>query len=241
MKRDRIGFTMVEVLVAMFILSVITAGLFALTSSTLRFTGLTRAISTSVEDIADAEGYLSDTLRTAKAVYTSASVDIVGSGTYNCVDTNGGRCIAALTPVLGSGADEPIENFDLSMFAVIPIGTLYAAEGLDRGWQGVDTLVLVEYRVSNICAGVCSTPPSPAAWVGTPLPVGVLLGGLSDEDAAANDVAFFSVPATGEYTVQVSIVARANAQARQPFVIKETPVALQVAIRDGDGVVPNAP
>lgn len=230
------GFTLIEVLVSLLVLSFVLAGLFSLTRSTLRFTGLTRAMSTSIEDIADAEGYLTDMIRNAKAVYGSASVP-----GFSCNNTTApiGRCIAVVSPVLGTGVGQPITNFDLSVFSVQDIGNLFLATGLDRGWigPGGERLALVEYRVTELCgvsgcSQISQIPGAPNVRTGNvTVDVGFLLGSLAAVDESGAGVVFFDAPEDAEYTVQVSIVVRADAQASQPFVVKRTPVALQVAMR----------
>lgn len=241
------GFTLVELLVALLLLSVISAGLLALTTGTLRFTARSQAGSMAIEDVADAEGYLMDRLRAARAVYQSVVVDLGGSD-FECRTTPSdssprGRCIAVVSPVLGPAEDEPIIDFDLSVFAVVPIGTLYAAEGLQRGWAGDDTLALVEYRVEEICGG-CSTLPAdvleslPSASDTT----GFLLGGLVDSLNGDPDdlVEFFRVAVVGEVDesgagglqeITITLVVRAGAGAAESQVLRQTSVPVEVIVR----------
>src|SRR5690606_24264128 len=111
-----------------------------------------------------------------------------------------GTCISVLTPVVDTGdPGQPIVDFDLSFFNVEPIGTLYATDGLPRGFEGEETLALLEYRVQNVCAiagtAPCSSAPitlsaAQRTFDGTP---GYLVGGLSATDADGNAVETFRV------------------------------------------------
>lgn len=244
------GFTLVELLVALALLGVIVAGLLALTRGTLRFTAITQAGAMAIEDVADAEGYLMDRFRAARAVFQSVDVDL-GSSTFQCrtqPSESGlagppGRCIAVVSPVLGSTDDEPIIDFDLSVFAVVPIGTLYATEGLARGWAGEETLALVEYRVGEICGG-CSTLPSDVLDDLSPASetVGFLLGGLVDSlnDDPDDLVEFFRVDTitvdtdddtVGLQEITITLVVRAGAGAAESQVLREVSVPVQVVVR----------
>ena len=153
--------------------------------------------------------------------------------------------------VLGAGNDEPIVNFNLSVFAVLDIGDLYRDRGLRPGFteQGGSPLTLVEYRWQDVCLASCGTLAelredvlggsdstarlNQIVWDTDDLePTGILLSGLVEEDADGNEVRFFLAPEGVDYTVEVTLVARANAAAAQPFVIRRVPVSLQVAVRD---------
>lgn len=232
--RSHAGFTLIEVLVAMALLGVVAAGMLALTRGSLRFTGLSSAMSVTIEDIADAEGYLSDTFRNAKAVFSTMQLlDAGGSVVVDCDLAATGRCVAVLTPVQDtSDAAQPIVDYDLSVFSIEPIDDRYEADGLPRGWEDADTLALFEYRISGVCSGTCTAVPgtltaAQRTWSGS---VGYLVGGLSEVDGDGNPVAFFAQPNTS--SLVINLVARADAAAGQPFVVRRTPVALQVSVRE---------
>lgn len=232
-ERRTSGFTVTELLVATALLGVVLLALLTLTRGSLRFTDLNNAVSISVEQIADAEGYLSDNIRQAKAVLLNAYVlNETGSDTaYDCNGATTNRCIGILSPVVDADQDsQPIVNFDLVIFAIDEIGTLYADEGLPRGFDGSSTLVLLEYRVRNVCASTCATIAG-ANIVDRSLtdPVGFILGNLSDTDADGSDVTFFDVEGTN---LLMNFVVRADSSVSSPYILRETPVALQVAVRE---------
>src|SRR5690606_38194285 len=107
----------------------------------------------TVEDLADAEGYLADTFRNAKAVFSKLELlDSSGNVVVDCDLALNGNCVAVLTPVQDTSiAAQPIIDYDLSVFSIEPMGSRYASDGLDPGWDGANTLALLEYFVPNIC------------------------------------------------------------------------------------------
>lgn len=239
--RRTLGLTLVELMVAFALVSVVLMGMLALTRSTLGFTGLTTSIATSVEDVSQAEGYLADAFRAAKAVYTDETLLESGSPIVDCDTVANGRCIAMLTPVTDlSAVGQPIVDYDLSFFNVEPIGTRFEALGIPRGWDGEDTLALFEYRVENVCSiggtAPCSRVPpalSPAQRTFTG-EVGFLVGGISAIDAAGANVSTFAVNNTGAggtTSLVLRMVTRADSRVGQPYTVRETPVELQVSVR----------
>lgn len=241
----RRGFTIVELLVALALVGFLLTGLLALTRSALGFTGLSSAISTSVQSIAEAEGYLADKFRLAKRV--DASEQLLASDGTTLIDcqTSGsgsvppGRCLTILTPVVSAGGDQAIIDFDLSVFNVQPIEDLYAANGIPRGYDGEDTLALVEYKVENVCAlggtAPCSLAPVSLNAVQRTFTgdIGLLVTGISPVDGNGIAVETFDVDdaATGGTILLLKIVARVNSSVGSPYAVRETPVELGVAVR----------
>ena len=236
------GFTLLELLVAMALLGVALTGVLALTRGTLGFTGLTTAIATSVEDVSQAEGYLADTFRAAKAVYTAQKMlDSGGNVILDCATASGGRCISLLTPVVDAGAvGQPIVDYDLSFFSVEPIGSRFADVGIPRGWNGASTLALFEYRIEDVCAiagsAPCSTIPGTLSADQRTFngEAGFLVGGMSARDASDTLVETFEINSTGAggtTSMVLRMVTRADSNVGQPFTVRETPVELQVSVR----------
>ena len=230
------GFTLVELLVAIALLGIILTGLLSLVRGSLRFTSLNSAVSFSVEDVADAEGYLTDKFREAKLVLANIAVLSPGGATlYDCQTLVTNDCVGVLSPVVDtSQASQPIVNFDLSVFVVQPIDALYEDEGLPRGWEGADTLALIEYRNENLCATACDSVPGllPLSTANRTIddPPGFLLGNLAATNGAGADVAFFDV-IEGGTNLFLNFVVRADSSTSNPYVVSQTPVALQVAVR----------
>lgn len=225
------GFTLVEVLVALAIMGVVLAGLFSLISGTLRFTSLSRAVSVSLEDVADAEGYLNDTLRYARQVYERLTVQIDGDN-FEC-RISSGRCVAVTVPVVDDTNAANIIDFDLVVLLVDEIGDLYEADGLRRGWAGRETLALIEYRILGICGSMSVTacagslgPDSLPTTVVTEEP-GVLLTGLDDRNGEVDFIAEIS-PALLELTLS----ARAGAGRTETLLLRRSSVSLQVLVRE---------
>ena len=240
------GFTLVELLVALAIVSVVLAGMLSLTRVTLGYTGLSTSIATSVEDVAQTEGYLADAFRAAKSVYTSETLLASDGATplVDCDTASSGRCIAVLTPVTDlATAGQPIMDFDLSFFSVEPIGTRFADVGIPRGWDGEDTLALLEYRIENVCAiegmAPCFTVPTTLSAAQRTLSdaPGFLVGGISATDGSGASIETFNVNATGAggtTSLVMRLATRADSSFGQPYTVRETPVELQVSVRGLD-------
>lgn len=236
------GFTLVELLVAMGIFGIVLSGVLALTRGTLGFTGLTLSMAQSVEDVSQAEGYLADAFRSAKAVYTSQTLlDSDGNTITACDTVANGDCIALLTPVTDlTSASQPIVDFDLSFIVVEPIGNRFEAVGIPRGWNGTNTLALFEYRVPGVCAIESTAPCSvaPATLTADQRTfdgeLGFLVGGMSAVDGTGADVDTFEITNTGAggtTALILRLVTRADSSVGQPFTVRETPVELQVSVR----------
>lgn len=250
---------MVEVLVAIAIFGAIMAGLLALTRSTLRFTSLTSAVSGSVTEVVRAEGYVSDLFRVARRVYASINVSVPAdltadtsgeSTTIQCrlAGTPAGRCIGLLIPVIDPDSDslgQPVINYDLSVLRVEQIGSRFQDEGVPRGFEGEQTLALVEYRAFNLCgtgAGAIDTCDvndlgidnlsESSAWAEIDA-VGLLLTGISARDANDKVVPTFELPTARR--LEIRFVTRADSAGGQPFTVRETELALQVFVR---GLIP---
>ena len=232
------GITVVELLVALTLLSFIFAGILALTRSTLRFTVFSSQVSSQTEVAAAAESYLTDVLRSAKASTIDVQVERLDGTTLNCVyNTDDAtslterRCFGVYVPTVDGNGD--IVNYDFVVLSIEPIGNLYAAEGLDRGWDGPDTLAVLEYRVPSLCASPCSAPPVAAdgATVNAPALPGLILTGLSPLDGATppQPVDFFNFD--GDSTIQLRLVSQARTREGQVFVVDREPLPLFVARR----------
>ena len=232
--RNTSGFTLVEILVAIAILGIVLAALFNFSRSTLRFSSTTSAVSDSVADLSDAEGYLTDAMRNAKVVLSAFTLLRPDSSTLATCDLDAsGTCIGLVVPVVDtSQRSQPIVNFNLSAFFVQPIGATFDGLGIAQGWQGEDTLSLIEYRVENLCTSPCSsfvTALSPAQRT-VSLDPGFVLGGLSDVDGGGDPVDVFQV--IDDSSLLMTFVVRAQDGRSNPYVVSRSPVALQVSVRD---------
>lgn len=238
MKRNRKrsqAFTLVELLIAISILTVVMTALLSLTRGTLRFAAGSSARATTLEALADAEGYLSDSLRNAKGVYRTWTLLANGESVVcqqGALAGVAGRCLAVAAPVVGVSAEQPIVNFDLKLFVVRPLGSLYASDGLVGRSNTPDTLGLLEFRVPNLCgATACSDVPALPALLSAPGTVGVVLTGLSPVGQAGETVRFLDIPDTELDTVELTLVARARTPTGFVWVAQQTPIPLQVVVR----------
>lgn len=232
---QRLGVTIVELLVALSILGIVLAVLFSVSRSTLRFTGTTSAVSTSLADLSDAEAYLTDAFRNAKVVLSDFTLlEADGATTLaTCSLLADGDCIGVLIPVVDTTTTaQPIVNFDLSAFFVQEVGDTFEDLGIAPGWQGDSTLTLVEYRVESLCSSPCgafSDALSTAQRTVT-LEPGYVIGGLSATDGNGDDVLVFDL--VDEVNLLMTFVVRASDGRANPYVVSRSPVALQVTIRD---------
>ena len=241
-RRRIAGVTLVEILVALVLLSFVFAGLLALTRSTLRFTGLSVAVADSITDVAKAEGYVADLFRVAKAVYGSIDVGIASGGSVACRLEGAvpGRCIGLLIPVVNDdGGVQQIVDYDLSVLSVEPIADRFETAGVPRGFDGEDTLTLFEYRSNGLCAALTIDPcvPATVSTVISASPavadVGILLGGISALNAGGDAVRTFALAGddAASRTLLLRFIVRAHGPTGSPFTVRESSVALEVGVR----------
>lgn len=249
----RSGFTIAELLIALLLLAFVLAGLLTLTRSTLRLTGTSVAVSSSITDVSQAEAYVSDLFRVSKAVYGTIDVergsgDIVPCRLEGSTDPSdpvaAGRCIALLIPVVeDDGEVQRIINYDLSVISVEPIGDRFDAVGVGRGFDGVNTLALFEYRAFGLCTpegGAAIDPCIPGVLGledGSTRPVidseGLLLVGISPVNAAGTVAPTFRLAGddVASRTLLMRFIVRAHGPTGSPFAVRESAVALEVAVR----------
>lgn len=156
------GFTLLELLVATAIVGVLISAIVVLTGGFLRYSGRVSTINDRLAELSDASGYIATNVRGAMQVIGggASSVDITADGnTFTCSTTSvDGPCIALVVPVVDrTTTASDIVGFNLLAYRVIPLSAWDADPGLRPGWNGVDTPLMLEYRVS-LCTG-CSTPP----------------------------------------------------------------------------------
>ena len=236
-RAERWGVTLIEIIVALALIAVVSAVLFSLVSGTLRFTSQSRAVSVSLEGVADVEGYLNDVLRYARQVYGELAVEVEIDDELEPLvcSLSTGRCVAVVIPVVDDSVAASIIDFDLLLLVVTEIGDLYEADGLSRGWRGNHTLALLEYRIESMCdAGgltieACAASLAPDKLPSTTFenPPGVLLIGLDDQDGT---IEFFSEvqPAL----LRLTLSARAGVGRTETPVVRQSSVALQVLVRE---------
>lgn len=160
-RSDRRAFTLVELLVAVFILGILLSGLAALTSGFLGFSRQVSVINDRLADLNDAMGYVSLTARSSMLVYGQAGlerdVEFATDAPFTCSVQDATRpCIAFVVPSVerASGA---ITGFDFVAYAVRPLSEWARNPGVPGGWDQDDTPVLLEYR-AELCSP-CATPP----------------------------------------------------------------------------------
>ncbi len=251
----RRGLTILEVLVALLLFSFILAGLFALTRSTLRFTGTSVAAASSITNVSKAEAYVADLFRVAKAVFGTLDVEVAPGNVLQCrlegdADPDdpipAGRCIELLIPVVDDdGTVQRIIDYDLSVISVEEIGSRFEGAGVERGFDGETTLAMFEYRAFGLC-GTGGPSPAPQCTPGVgvlnlesgaTVPVvdaeGLLLVGISPVNAAGTASPTFRLAGddVASRTLLMRFIVRSHGPTGSPFTVRESAVALEVAVR----------
>jgi len=164
------GFTVIEILVATFVLGILLAAIIGLSSGYLGFSRRVSTINERLADLNDALGYIGAQARSAMNVVGAdgTSVDVtVGTDTFTCATTAAEPCVAFVVPVVDrTTAASDITGFELLAYRVAPLSDWADDPGVSPGWNGASTPTLLEYRV-QLCTG-CTTPPAvPAAVTAT--------------------------------------------------------------------------
>lgn len=180
--RGNLGFTLVELLVALGIISVLITLVVSLSSSFLGYSRHSNVINTAIADLNDVTGYLATNARRALrgigcqnrpgtagnpndppvSCGTESSISITYDGsTFVCSTTSAdGSCIALVVPVVDrSTLTSDITGFELLAYRVIPISDWDGDPGVSRGWNGEETPLMLEYRATLGCGTTCGVPP----------------------------------------------------------------------------------
>lgn len=195
------GLSLVELLISMGVLGILLVAIVSLTSSFLTYSGRVSTINDRLSELNDAAGYIATNGRRAMAVVGAGavaggsltSIDITdGTDTFTCsVPSADGPCVGFVVPVVDrSTTASDITGFDLLAYRVIPLSAWADDPGLAEGWNGADTPLMLEYRVS-LCTG-CSTPPSVPSTA-TAVQASMVIPDLFLEDAGGNPIAPFDV------------------------------------------------
>lgn len=156
MTGKRAGFTLVEVLVAVFILGVVLAGLLSLITGTLRFSTASTSTSDRLRELNDVTGYLADSIRRSTEVLTSSTVN----GETCDIDSETEPCFSVVVPEADGG--NAINKYTQLFYRVMPRSELSTDYKAVDEWADDNTYVILEYRKVLCDSGTpCSpTPPS---------------------------------------------------------------------------------
>jgi prepilin-type N-terminal cleavage/methylation domain-containing protein len=158
--RRRAAFTIVELLVAVFVIGILLSAIVALTSSFLGYSRRVSVINERLADLNDALGYMGTNARAAMDVvgHDATSVGVTWDGvSFTCTTTGTEPCLALVVPVVDRGT-AGITGFDLLAYRFVALSGWADDPGLAEGWDGADTPLLLEYGAS-LCTG-CTTPPA---------------------------------------------------------------------------------
>lgn len=149
------GFTLVELLVAVAVLGVLVAAIVALTSGFLGFSRRVSVINDRLTDLNDAMGYVALNARRAMDVIgdgSTVTIEPADELSFDCAVT--ADCIALVLPV--TEEDGSISGYDLHAYRVVPLSGWTGNPGVQGGWAGTDTPVLLEYAAA-LCTN-CGLP-----------------------------------------------------------------------------------
>lgn len=162
--QSRRGFTLVELLVAIFVLGVLLAALGGLTSGLLGFTRQTSSLNQKLTDLNDALGYMALTVRSAAAVVDGVVEIVPPDGgppplfeSFDCApDTPDNECLSVLVPVVDRDNGNVI-GYRLHSYRWVTVADW-------GGYPGTapdpDALVLLEYVSIDLCDSPCVDPPT---------------------------------------------------------------------------------
>jgi prepilin-type N-terminal cleavage/methylation domain-containing protein len=224
------GFTLIEVLVATFVLGILLTAIIGLSSGYLGFSRRVSTINERLADLNDALGYVASNARSAMNVIGAdgTSVDVTAGGTtFTCETIAADPCLAFVVPVVDrTTTASDITGFDLLAYRIAPLSAWADDPGLAPGWNGTGTPTMLEYRVS-LCTG-CTTPPAVPAAV-TAARTSLVTSDLTLDTGAGTFVPF-EVTETGT-VVTLRVRSRGAGLEANTFVPGQGPLEVTVARR----------
>ena len=232
-RQRSLGFTLLELLIALGILGILISAIIAMTSG---FLGYTRHVSVTNDrliELNDVAGYVATNGRRAmQFIGGSTTVDIsIGGTTFTCsTNATDGPCVAMVVPIVdreAAGAD--IIGFDLLAYRVVPLSDWDDDPGLPQGWNGPDTPLMLEYR-AELCSS-CSVPPVVPNDVAADQ-VSLVLPNLFLEDNAGDAVAPFAIEGgSAESALRLGLRTRGSGQQDVTIVPADEPLILTATKR----------
>lgn len=245
------GFTLIELLVVMAILSIMLLAITQMQGTTLAASNTLVGQANRMRELQEASGYLSDRIRSARAIQTDPSLTI--NGGLCMMSSTTAPCFAALVGEVRAGSTA-VYGANVYMYVVykmIPRSEVPAVDRKEDEWAdtGTNTMSLVEYRqvvcepqaypAGSTTPGQCTTvSPAPTGYVTIPTSVPLVLPTLGNSmtmnvilDYATLDDASgaFTPFATGDiFTIKLRAKNRVNNNVRYtpisgPFTLKVKP------------------
>ena len=147
------GFTIVEVLVAVFILGIVLTGLLSLVTGTLNFSTVAVSSSDRIRELNDVTGYLGDKIRGASEVVVSGSEINIASapnGGICEIDDSTTPCFSVVVPEATSGTG--IDKYTQFFYRIEPRSALPDEYKVANSWADDNTYIIKEYR-NVLCTG----------------------------------------------------------------------------------------
>lgn len=160
----KLGFTLVEMLISMSVLTVVLTAVVSIMIGTLRFSAATTSTADRLEELNGASAYVSDTLRRAVSVFSSIPVTANGTS-FTCAYASG-DCLATIVPEAQAG--DAIDSYVFLAYRLEPRSNLGSDYKVPNSWADSNTRVLMEYR-QELCGpstGVCAGVPNPTSISG---------------------------------------------------------------------------
>ncbi|MDB5045982.1 MAG: prepilin-type N-terminal cleavage/methylation protein, partial [Deinococcus sp.] len=157
------GFTLVELLVAMALLSIMLVALGAVESSTMKASNEITGEASRLQALQDAAGYVGDRVRAASVLSTSLSVN--GSACDLTPAAGNLPCFAVLVGEvrqIGANAQYDANAYLYLVYRLVARTQLASADRTPSTWADANTYALVESR-QLVCAPNAAAPVLPCA------------------------------------------------------------------------------
>lgn len=229
---NRQGFTLVEMLVAMAILSIVMGALLALTTGTLSFSATAMSTSARQRELNDATGYIADSIRRASTVYvTTATATVTLNGDACKLTPAASSCFSVVVPEATGGST--INRYMQLFYRVEPRSSLETSLKVSDGWSDANTYVIKEYR-QELCGSsttACTATPPTGSTTAT-IATGALVVDEVSLVYGTTTYQPFSYDGNGKFTLKFRVAQQRRNKAYYTPAASDAPYTLTVSKRN---------